>query len=162
MFALLKVYFTQQDCTCLDQLVLYQLKAFFTGFYDWIVRNRAERPPETGSRRTRELFSDFMEALERDYRQYRDVAYYAHRLSVTPKYLNIIVQRVTGHTAKAIIDQYVVMQLKLSLRSTNYSVKQLTWDYQFSDTSFFCRYFKQHTGLTPQQYRQSQAVAVEK
>lgn len=162
MFALLKVYFTQQDCTCLDQLVLYQLKAFFTGFYDWIVRNRAERPPETGSRRTRELFSDFMEALERDYRQYRDVAYYAHRLSVTPKYLNIIVQRVTGHTAKAIIDQYVVMQLKLSLRSTNFSVKQLAWDYQFSDTSFFCRYFKQHTGLTPQQYRQSQAVAVEK
>ncbi|MBP3739367.1 MAG: AraC family transcriptional regulator [Muribaculaceae bacterium] len=162
MFALLKVYFTQQDCTCLDQLVLYQLKAFFTGFYDWIVRSRAERPPETGSRRTRELFSDFMEALERDYRQYRDVAYYAHRLSVTPKYLNIIVQRVTGHTAKAIIDQYVVMQLKLSLRSTNFSVKQLAWDYQFSDTSFFCRYFKQHTGLTPQQYRQSQAVAVEK
>lgn len=162
MFALLKVYFTQQDCTCLDQLVLYQLKAFFTGFYDWIVRSRAERLPETGSRRTRELFSGFMEALERDYRQYRDVAYYAHRLSVTPKYLNIIVQRVTGHTAKAIIDQYVVMQLKLSLRSTNYSVKQLTWDYQFSDTSFFCRYFKQHTGLTPQQYRQSQAVAVEK
>lgn len=162
MFALLKVYFTQQDCTCLDQLVLYQLKAFFTGFYDWIVRSRAERLPETGSRRTRELFSDFMEALERDYRQYRDVAYYAHRLSVTPKYLNIIVQRVTGHTAKAIIDQYVVMQLKLSLRSTNFSVKQLAWDYQFSDTSFFCRYFKQHTGLTPQQYRQSQAVAVEK
>ena len=142
--------------------MLYQLKAFFTGFYDWIVRNRAERPPETGSRRTRELFSDFMEALERDYRQYRDVAYYAHRLSVTPKYLNIIVQRITGHTAKAIIDQYVVMQLKLSLRSTNFSVKQLAWDYQFSDTSFFCRYFKQHTGLTPQQYRQSQAVAVEK
>ena len=162
MFALLKVYFAQRDCTCLDQLVLYQLKAFFVGFYDWIVRNRSERPPEVGSRRTRELFNDFMETLERDYRRSRDVAHYAAHLSVTPKYLNIIVRRITQHTAKEIINQYVMMQIKLSLRSTNSSVKQLAWDYQFSDTSFFCRYFKQHTGLTPQQYRQSLAAAVEK
>lgn len=155
MFALLKVYFSQQDCTCLDQLVLYQLKAFFTGFYDWIVRNRSESQSETGSRRVRELFNEFMETLEHDYRRYHDVAYYADRLNVTPKYLSMVVRRITGHTAKAIIDQYVVMQLKLSLRSTNSSVKQLAWDYQFSDASFFCRYFKQHTRLTPQQYRKS-------
>lgn len=36
-------------------------------------------------------------------------------------------------------------------------IKQIAWDYQFSDTSFLCRYFKQHTGQTPQQFRISQA-----
>ena len=36
-------------------------------------------------------------------------------------------------------------------------IKQIAWDYQFSDTSFLCRYFKQHTGQTPQQFRIGQA-----
>lgn len=157
MFALLQVYFTQEDCTCLDQLVLYQLKAFFTGFYDWIYRNRDERPPETGSRRTRELFNQFMRTLAEQYRHSRDVAYYAQRLNISPKYLNTIVQRTTHHTAKAIIDQYVVMQLKLLLRTSTDPIKKIAWDYQFSDTSFLCRYFKQHTGQTPQQFRIGQA-----
>ena len=157
MFALLQVYFTQDECTCLDQLVLYQLKAFFTGFYDWIYRSRDERPPETGSRRTRELFNQFMQTLAEQYRHSRDVAYYAQRLNISPKYLNTIVQRTTQHTAKAIIDQYVVMQLKLLLRTSTDPIKQIAWDYQFSDTSFLCRYFKQHTGQTPQQFRISQA-----
>ncbi|MBR1727561.1 MAG: AraC family transcriptional regulator, partial [Muribaculaceae bacterium] len=87
----------------------------------------------------------------------RDVAYYAQRLNISPKYLNTIVQRTTQHTAKAIIDQYVVMQLKLLLRTSTDPIKQIAWDYQFSDTSFLCRYFKQHTGQTPQQFRISQA-----
>ena len=36
-------------------------------------------------------------------------------------------------------------------------IKQIAWDYQFSDTSCLCRYFKQHAGQTPQQFRIGQA-----
>lgn len=61
MFSLLRLYFIQEECMCLDQLVLYQLKAFFLGFYDWMVRNRHEAPEDNGSRRTNELFNMFME-----------------------------------------------------------------------------------------------------
>lgn len=159
MFALLRVYFKQDDCTCLDQLVLYQLKAFFTGFYDWIYRNRSELPSvqQGGSRRAQELFNRFMEAVEEGYRQSRDVVWYARRLSITPKYLNTIVRRITGRTAKTIIDHYTILQLKLQLRTSALSIKQLAWDFHFSDTSFFCRYFKHHTGVTPQQFRHDTA-----
>lgn len=35
------------------------------------------------------------------------------------------------------------------------SAKEIAADYRFSDFSFFCRYFKQHTGMTPQQFRKN-------
>ena len=95
MFSLLKIYFIQEDCTCLSQLVLLQLKAFFLGFYDYLYRHPAERPEETGSRRTHEIFNEFMMLVEHQYKESRDVNYYADVLHITPKYLNTIVRRVT-------------------------------------------------------------------
>lgn len=160
MFSLLKVYFTQRDCTCLDELVLYQLKAFFIGFYDWIIRNPEERLPEEGSPRTRALFNKFMECLEENYKHSREVLYYAHSLNITSKYLNTIVRRLTHQTAKAIIDQYVVMQLKLVLKTTTLTIREIAWDYHFSDDSFFCRYFKHHCRVSPQAYRKITSEAL--
>ena len=153
MFALLRLYFEQEGCTCLDQLVLLQLKAFFLGFYDYLYRNPIKRTADNGSPRTRELFNRFMRELENRYRQSRDVSFYAELLNISPKYLNIVTQRITSHTIKTIIDQYVVLQIKQSLSTEEKSIKQLAWEYHFSDLSFFCRYFKQHTGMTPQQFR---------
>lgn len=153
MFALLRLYFEQEGCTCLDQLVLLQLKAFFLGFYDYLYRNPIKRTADNGSPRTRELFNRFMRELENRYRQSRDVSYYAELLNISPKYLNIVTQRITSHTIKTIIDQYVVLQIKQSLSTEEKSIKQIAWEYHFSDLSFFCRYFKQHTGMTPQQFR---------
>lgn len=153
MFALLRLYFEQEGCTCLDQLVLLQLKAFFLGFYDYLYRNPIKRTADNGSPRTKELFNRFMRELENRYRQSRDVSFYAELLNISPKYLNIVTQRITSHTIKTIIDQYVVLQIKQSLTTEEKSIKQLAWEYHFSDLSFFCRYFKQHTGMTPQQFR---------
>ena len=153
MFSLLKIYFIQEDCTCLSQLVLLQLMAFFLGFYDYLYRHPAERPEETGSRRTHEIFNEFMMLVEHQYKESRDVNYYADVLHITPKYLNTIVRRVTKNTPKTIIDHYAILQLKLELQTSGKSVKQIAWEYHFSDVSFFCRYFKVHTGVTPQQMR---------
>ena len=155
MFSLLKVYFNQSECTCISQLVLLQLKAFFVGFHEYLQRNPQFRPEdEVKSYRVRELFNRFMMLMERDYNQSRDVNYYANLMHITSKYLTNIVRQVTGHTPKTIIDQYVILQLKMQLQRTSQSIKEIAWEYHFTDVSFFCRYFKKHTGLTPQQVRE--------
>ena len=155
MFSLLKVYFNQSECTCISQLVLLQLKAFFVGFHKYLQRNPQFRPEdEVKSYRVRELFNRFMMLMERDYKQSRDVNYYANLMHITSKYLTNIVRQVTGHTPKTIIDQYVILQLKMQLQRTSQSIKEIAWEYHFTDVSFFCRYFKKHTGLTPQQVRE--------
>lgn len=153
MFALLKVYFDQSECTCISQLVLCQLKAFFIGFHEYLQRNPQYRPDEVKSYRVRELFNRFMMLLERDFKISRDVNYYARQMNISSKYLTNIVSQVTGHTPKTIIDQYVILQLKMQLKRSTQSVKEMAWEFHFADVSFFCRYFKKHTGLTPQQIR---------
>ena len=153
MFSLLKVYFDQSECTCISQLVLCQLKAFFIGFHEYLQRNPQYRPDEVKSYRVRELFNRFMMLLERDYKISRDVNYYAEQMNISSKYLTNIVNQVTGYTPKTIIDQYVILQLKMHLKRTTQSIKEMAWEFHFADVSFFCRYFKKHTGLTPQQIR---------
>ena len=153
MFSLLKVYFDQSECTCISQLVLCQLKAFFIGFHEYLQRNPQYRPDEVKSYRVRELFNRFMMLLERDYKISRDVNYNAEQMNISSKYLTNIVNQVTGHTPKTIIDQYVILQLKMHLKRTTQSIKEMAWEFHFADVSFFCRYFKKHTGLTPQQIR---------
>ena len=153
MFGLLKVYFDQSECTCISQLVLCQLKAFFIGFHEYLQRNPQYRPDEVKSYRVRELFNRFMMLLEKDYKISRDVNYYAEKMNISSKYLTNIVNQVTGHTPKTIIDQYVILQLKMHLKRTTQSIKEMAWEFHFADVSFFCRYFKKHTGLTPQQIR---------
>ena len=153
MFGLLKVYFDQSECTCISQLVLCQLKAFFIGFHEYLQRNPQYRPDEVKSYRVRELFNRFMMLLERDYKISRDVNYYAEQMNISSKYLTNIVSQVTGHTPKTIIDQYVILQLKLHLKRSTQSIKEMAWEFHFADVSFFCRYFKKHTGLTPHQIR---------
>jgi len=153
MFALLKTYFVQKGCMCLDQLVVLQLKSFFLGFYDYLERFPSERHVELGSRRMRELFNQFMMLLERDYRLSRDVSYYASLMHISPKYLNTVTHSIAHNNVKTIIDHYVVLQLKLTLGNSRLSAKEIAWQYNFSDQSFFCKYFKMHTGMTPQTFR---------
>ena len=118
MFALLKVYFDQSECTCISQLVLCQLKAFFIGFHEYLQRNPQYRPDE------------YLLEISHQHREPGNWAY--------PQ----------DH-----IDQYVILQLKLHLKRSTQSIKEMAWEFHFADVSFFCRYFKKHTGLTPQQIR---------
>lgn len=154
MFSLLGLYFCQPDCTCISQLVLLQLKAFFIGFHEFLQRNPQYRSDEVKSYRVRELFNRFMMLMERDYKVSRDVNYYAELMNITPKYLTNIVRQVSGHTPKTIVDQYVILQIRMQLMRTSQSIKEMAWEYHFTDVSFFCRYFKKHTGMTPQHYRE--------
>lgn len=153
MFRLLHVYFDQVGCTCISQLVLLQLKAFFIGFHEYLQRNPRTTKSNGESPRMREMFNRFMMLVERDYKLSRDVAYYASQMNITPKYLTLIVRQMTHETPKHIIDHYTILQLKLQLTASRQSVKEISWEYHSNDVSFFCRYFKRHTGLTPMEIR---------
>lgn len=153
MFGLLEVFFSNDGCLCLSELVLCQLKAFFLGYDDYLRRFPTERPHEKGSPRVRELFNRFMLNLESHFKETHAVNDYAAMLHITPKYLNAIVHQMTGHSTKVIINHFLTLQIKLSLRRSERTVRQLAWEYHFEDDAFFCHFFKKHTGLSPHQYR---------
>lgn len=161
MFTLLGLYFRQSACKCLDKLVLCQLKAFFIGFHDYISRFPDMVPPSSSSKRKRDLFNSFMKLIELNYRHFRDVNWYAGQLNISSKYLNIITKEITDNSAKTLIDHYVILKLKQDLSGSGKSLKQLAWDYNFCDASFFTRYFRQHTGLTPRAWRLQESPSSE-
>ena len=93
-----------------------------------------------------------MDLLENDFRKSHEVNYYAERMCITRKYLGIIVKGKTGLSPKQIIDEYLMLRLKLTMRTSKASLKQIANEYNFPDQAALSRYFKTHTGITPQQF----------
>lgn len=153
MFTILGHFYGIGQCGVMGSIVVTQLKCFFLGFYDFMQRNPDRMPMPCESQRTNELFGHFMHELEHHCHESRDVRYYADRLFITRKYLGMVVRRKTGKTPKQLVDEYVVMRIKLALRDTNDSVRQIAMAFHFSDDSLLIRYFRSHTGMTPMQFR---------
>lgn len=135
------------------QIVMTQLRSFFMTYYDLWQRQPAALKLR-GSQRVHELFGQFMQDVEANYRQSRNVTDYANRLNITTKYLNSITRTVTHRTPKNLIDELVVSQIKLTLRSSYTPLKEIAAEFGFESQTFFTQYFRKHTGTTPNLYRE--------
>lgn len=103
--------------------------------------------------RKEELFKQFIHLVQQYCATRREVNFYAQRLHITPRYLSTVVQHVGGETAKEIIDRHTITEIKMRLKNTPDSIQEISNSMQFADQSFFGRYFKRHTGMSPLQYR---------
>lgn len=103
--------------------------------------------------RKEELTETFITLLLTHYKQGHHVAFYADKMSITPKYLSATVKEVIGLGALQCINEVVIAKTKSCLRSSQLTVLQISEEFNFPNASFFGRYFKQHTGETPLQYR---------
>ncbi len=108
--------------------------------------------------RKKELFHNFINELVESHSVSREVLFYANELSVSSGYLNEICNEVSGHSAKAIIDSAVTARLKYELSYTSKSVQELAEEYNFPSQSYFTRYYKRMTGLTPSEFRKERAM----
>ncbi|MGN1246337.1 MAG: helix-turn-helix domain-containing protein [Muribaculaceae bacterium] len=107
------------------------------------------------SKRSRndDIFFDFIHLVERDYKISRTVQHYADLLCITPKHLSTVVKMVSKQTAGEWITDHVVVAAKVLLRSSEKSIQEIAMELNFPNQSFFGKYFKKHTGMSPQAYR---------
>ncbi|MBL1409021.1 helix-turn-helix domain-containing protein [Sphingobacterium faecale] len=103
--------------------------------------------------RTHELIDEFYSLLSRYAHQERSVTFYAEKLNLTPQYLTTFLKQNTGRSVLQWVDQMTVLHAKTMLKSTNLSIKQISGELHFGDTSLFCRFFKRLTGVSPTSYR---------
>jgi AraC family transcriptional regulator, transcriptional activator of pobA len=101
------------------------------------------------------LVMNFVNMVHAQFRQLRNVNQYAAQLHVTPKYLTETVKEQTGQTAGEIIDDAVMLEAKLLLDNPDLSISQVAALLHFSDQSFFGKFFKRHSGVSPKEYRLS-------
>jgi len=117
------------------------------------VKKRVAESDDVITPRNKELFNMFLELVERHHDKERMVGFYADRLCITPKYLSKVIKNVSGMSAPDIINRYVILEAQHLLRHTDLSIKQIADELNFADQSFFYKYFKAHTGMTPNEYR---------
>ena len=86
----------------------------------------------------------------------RSVEYYASQLDITPRYLSLICKKRTGFNASKIIDSAVIRKAKVLLRQQGLSVLEVSERLNFVSQSFFGKYFKQRTGVSPSRYKEQQ------
>jgi AraC-like DNA-binding protein len=96
----------------------------------------------------------FLELVRENFKQERQIAFYAQKLCLTSKYLSLKIRDLTGKSANDWIDDYVMLEAKALLKSTNMTIQQIGDELNFSSQSFFGKYFKRCEGVSPKEYRE--------
>lgn len=99
------------------------------------------------------LFNRFLELLQTSDAKHRTIEYYAAMLNISSKYLTVICKKNSGKTANQWIQEYTLSAIANCLRTTEMSVKEISFLLGFPNTSFFGKYVKDHLGCSPLEYR---------
>ncbi len=105
--------------------------------------------------RAESIFTDFIMLVEQNFRTERRVSWYGEQLCITPKYLSETVKAVSRRTPNEWIDKYVTLELRVQLKNTAKSIKEIAEDLNFPNQSFLGKYFKEHVGMSPSKFRKS-------
>ncbi|WP_299755990.1 helix-turn-helix domain-containing protein [uncultured Pontibacter sp.] len=83
----------------------------------------------------------------------REVKDYADMLHITPNHLNVLCKTTVGKTASQLIHDRVMVEAQRLLLHSTMSIKEIAYKLHFDDNSYFSRFFKKHSGKTPEQFR---------
>lgn len=155
--AILLEMYGMENITFRDEIIKNMLQALMfavSGFYrDFSLSEKMQERGSDPLSRNHGLFKDFISLVMKNYEQQREISFYADKLCITPKHLGYVVKSVSGETASQFIARAVIMDAKSRLKTTNLSVRQISDELYFPNPSFFGKYFRKHTGMTPKEYR---------
>ena len=117
--------------------------------------HEADEAVKQQSPRAKMIFEQFLQLVSEYHTKERNMAFYAERLCLTPKYLSKLVKNVSGRSAPDWIDSFVILEAKNMLRYSDASIKEIVYNLNFPNQSVFYKFFKANTGMTPSEYRNS-------
>lgn len=100
-----------------------------------------------------EKLEAFTELLERNFTTHKKPADYAALLHLSNYQLNALTREAINKSSSEVITDYLLLEAKRQLLATSNQVNQIAYDMGFQDPSYFIRFFKKHTGLSPQEFR---------
>lgn len=103
--------------------------------------------------RQEELFRRFIALVNQHSKHERNVNFYADKLCLTPHYLSSVIRETSGQTVMQWINQAVILEAKVLLKHSDLLVFQISDELNFPNPSFFSKFFKRMTGMTPAEYQ---------
>ena len=101
----------------------------------------------------KEIFNQFLQLLAKQNKKRQRVSFYANSLNITSKYLSSVCKRVSGKSPIRWIIDSVMQDCYRLLSETDLSVKEISNQLGFPNSSFFGQYFREQAGVTPMEYR---------
>ena len=103
---------------------------------------------------------EFMVLLEMNYQHVRNTDFYAGKLGISSKRLNQILKEKLDKTGMQLIHDRIVMEAKRQIIHSENTIKEIAYDLGFKDRPYFSRFFKQHTGQSPEQFQNEARVHI--
>ena len=120
--------------------------------YDLLFHQQNDQ--QTSSRsREQTIFDRFIQLVTQHCAEQHQIGYYAKRMCLTERYLSTVIRQTSGTTAKEWIDRALITRIKIELRHTDKSAAQISEEMHFANPSFFSKYFRRLTGMTPGEYK---------
>lgn len=153
LYSILKVIFEESKNKeeNYSEVIKANLKILFIELVRYEQKN--ENVIEGATSSNQERLDDFMELLDEHISKIKQPAAYAKMLNLTPYQLNTITKTGLSRTSSEIINEQIILESKRYLLSTSNQVKEIAYHLGYEDTSYFIRFFKKHTGLSPEAFR---------
>lgn len=105
--------------------------------------------------RAQAYLGQFMQRVEKDFRQHGSVEAMAHGIGISVAHLNSICRELAGQSALQIIHQRQLLEAKRCLIYTTMTVSHLAETLGFADPAYFSRFFRRLTGVSPKAFREA-------
>lgn len=132
-----------------EEVIRSYLNVFFTLLYRIPEGKQSQKPSESKAR-----LQELQRLIEKHLHETKKVSDYAEMMSLTVYQLNSITKSHLGKTGSELIADHVILEAKRQLLATNLLVSQVAFDLGYMDPAYFIRFFKKHTGLTPNLFRE--------
>lgn len=117
-----------------------------------VYRNEIEKIDLRTSRK-KEIIHAFLQLLSNHITQERSVQFYADKLFITPGHLSKLLKEASGNTARDVIEDAVILEARNLLLDSSLSLAQIAEKLNFSDQSFFGKFFRKKMKITPKGFR---------
>lgn len=126
------------------------LEAYFKALFIHLVPIYILHQPKDSDRKR---VSTLMDLIEENYKEHKDVSFYSDLIGLSEKGLNDVCKKITEKTVKSLINERLLIEMKRDICRSNKPVKEIAYELGFKEPSYFCRLFKQKTGLTPEAFK---------
>lgn len=129
------------------------IKANLGIFFVELVRQLDQKVSTQAKAYEQHRLEEFLELLEHHIFENKQVAYYSNLMNLSSYQLNAITKATMGKTPSELINEYIMLEAKRNLLATSNQVNQIGLHMGFEDVSYFIRFFKKHSGLSPEAFR---------
>jgi AraC family transcriptional activator of pobA len=133
-----------------EEVIRAQLDIFFIEFMRH--RQQPDRPGELLSYEL-ERIDEFMQLIENNISSKKQISEYADLLNISTYQLSALTKNTLGKTPSEVINDYVILESKRYLLATSDRINEIAWHLGYEDPSYFIRFFKRHTGYSPDAFR---------